>query len=132
MNYLSLKALALLTGIAAFASASEASDLDTPKHAAHKATTGHQVKRSGPGLRGCAAERSFDTLIWAEPSDNGFDPQIGCALRGNLNAMVANKRDLVHGRGTPYSDGERAAQVVKQYREGRQPTDNKIGVEGVK
>lgn len=79
------------------------------------ASDGQSIKAA----EGCAAERSFDTLLWTEPSDNGFDPQIGCPARANLNAMISRKRDLVKGRGTRYFDGERAANIVKQYREAK-------------
>ena len=72
----------------------------------------------------CAGDCSFspaffETLWGREPPDNRFDPAIGCDMRSNLRAMMSNPRDLVVGRGTRYSDGERAAAAVSQYRSGK-------------
>lgn len=71
-------------------------------------------------VRKCSnVERSFESLWWLEPADNDFDRGIGCASRSNLAAMIASRRDLVRGRGTLYSDGDRAAHTVTQYRLGK-------------
>lgn len=76
----------------------------------------------------CAfSSQFFETLAGREPRDNSFDPTIGCAMRDNLSAQVANRRDLVRGRGTRYSDGERAAAAVSQYRSGKPAAQARAG-----
>ncbi len=54
-------------------------------------------------------------------NENGFDHGIGCSTRASIEAMVENPADLQRGRGTRYSDGERAAQIVTGYRNWKAP-----------
>ncbi len=68
----------------------------------------------------CAFEEgTFDTLLGSEWTDNHFEPAKGCRTRSNLSAMISNSKDMVVGRGTRFSDGERAANIVIQYRSGK-------------
>lgn len=58
---------------------------------------------------------------WSEPSSPNFHnrsmPNFGCAVNGNLAAMVANPQDLVFGReGSGVSDATTAARAVGVYR----------------
>jgi type IV pilus biogenesis protein CpaD/CtpE len=59
-------------------------------------------------------ESSFDTVGF--DGDNSFDKTVGCSVRTGIALMAANKRDLVKGQGTRFSDGERAANIVNDYR----------------
>lgn len=47
---------------------------------------------------------------------NNFNSGFGCATNSTLDKMLANRRDKFAGRGTRYSDGERAANIVADYR----------------
>lgn len=105
---------------AAFASDSYKPDFgDTPLQQDAKVwrTPPHRVKHksvSVPLFNDCRyAERSFEG---AGEDNSSFDPVIGCSTRANLAAMIENRKDLVKGRGTRYSDGERAGNVVSYYR----------------
>lgn len=69
---------------------------------------------------------------WDRPSQPNYNnkslPGFGCAVNGNLAAMVANPEDLFHGReGTGVLDTATAAKAVNAYR--TQPT---TGSEGLK
>lgn len=79
----------------------------------------------------CSFSPEFFETLWSRSSGNAFEPAIGCDSRSNLHAMLSNKRDLVAGRGTRYSDGARPALAVKQWRSGKlaqQPAANGNGV----
>lgn len=69
---------------------------------------------------------------WDRPASPDFDNQqmsnFGCAVSGNIAAMVANPQDLVHGReGSPVVDSLTASKAVNSYRSAK-PT----GEEGLK
>jgi pilus biogenesis lipoprotein CpaD len=53
------------------------------------------------------------------PSDNKVNPNFGCSDTSNFAAMIADPKDLAKGRSTPFSDGERAANAVSDYRAGK-------------
>jgi len=61
---------------------------------------------------------------WTKPSED--DPSNtpasnwGCATNTNLGLMVADPRDLVIGKQSKASDGERAASAIDRYRKGRE------------
>ena len=63
---------------------------------------------------------------WERPSQPNYNnksmPGFGCAVNGNMAAMVANPEDLFHGReGTGVLDTATAAKAVDVYRK-KQPT----------
>ena len=62
----------------------------------------------------CNIESSFDTVGF--DGDNEFDKATGGSVQTGIALMAANKKDLVKGRGSRYSDGERAANIVTDYR----------------
>jgi pilus assembly protein CpaD len=69
---------------------------------------------------------------WSRPSDANFSSHngsnFGCAVNGNLAAMVADPQDLVLGRGgDSASDASTSGKAIKSYRE-RKPT----GEQGLK
>ncbi|MDZ4791453.1 MAG: CpaD family pilus assembly lipoprotein [Hyphomicrobiales bacterium] len=75
----------------------------------------------------CAAsDRFIGTLLWDDDNNNDFNPEIGCSSRSNLEAMVDRPHDLRRGRGTRYSDGERAADAVIKYRNPPPPKPAKV------
>lgn len=58
---------------------------------------------------------------WSEPSQPNFANRsmstVGCAVNGNLAAMVANPEDLIHGReGSSVVDAATSAKAVQSYR----------------
>lgn len=57
---------------------------------------------------------------WSVPSEPNFDnhsgSNYGCAVNGNLAAMVANPEDLIHGREAGTTDVDTAAKAVMFYR----------------
>ena len=58
---------------------------------------------------------------WDRPSNPNYNnrtmPNFGCAVNGNLAAMVANPQDLVHGReGSGLSDATTATRAIGAYR----------------
>jgi hypothetical protein len=77
------------------------------------------------------SEDSFDTVWLGGRVGNNFDPAIGCHVHANLEAMVSKRSDLTAGRGTRYSDGERAANIIGRYRKS-EPKQVKAGAEGTK
>jgi hypothetical protein len=89
----------------------------TPQAASQKSRLHHasKEKAEAPPLpaSGCLEKRSFDAV---GDSNSSYDPGIGCSTQANLSAMTENQGDLVRGRGTRYSDGERAGHVVSEYR----------------
>ena len=59
---------------------------------------------------------------WSRNSDfnfrNAASPNYGCAINGNIAAMVADPEDLVRGQaGDPSSDAESAGKAIKTYRD---------------
>ncbi len=60
---------------------------------------------------------------WSKPvgedSQNTPPPNFGCANTANLGMMVANPRDLVHGRSPGTSDGAAVSAAIKRYRDGK-------------
>jgi type IV pilus biogenesis protein CpaD/CtpE len=64
--------------------------------------------------RNCNIESSFDTVGF--DGGNEFDNATGCSVQTGIALMAANKKDLVKGRGSRFSDGERAANIVTDYR----------------
>lgn len=66
---------------------------------------------------------------WDRPAAPDFDnqqtPNFGCAVNGNLTAMVADPQDLIYGReGGSVVDAATAAKAVNSYRSAA-PTGNK-------
>ena len=58
---------------------------------------------------------------WSEPAQPNYNnkmmPNFGCAVNGNLAAMVANPTDLIHGReGSGVTDAATASRAVQSYR----------------
>ncbi|HVM36940.1 MAG TPA: CpaD family pilus assembly lipoprotein [Sphingomicrobium sp.] len=58
---------------------------------------------------------------WGEPASPNYEnrtmPNFGCAVNGNLAAMVANPQDLVFGReGSGVSDASTASRAIGVYR----------------
>ena len=79
------------------------------------------VSRTRAGVPGCPN--------WDRPSTPDFDnqqmPNFGCAVNGNLTAMVADPQDLVYGReGGSVVDAATASKAVNAYRSAA-PTGNK-------
>lgn len=71
------------------------------------------VSRMRASVPGCPS--------WDRPAAPDFDnnqmPNTGCAVNGNLTAMVADPQDLVHGReGSSVVDAATAAKAVQSYR----------------
>lgn len=64
-------------------------------------------------VQNCPPQHSFETVGVFE---NTPDKEIGCASKSNLAAMLVKRGDLRAGRGTRFSDADRAATVVEQYR----------------
>jgi pilus assembly protein CpaD len=69
---------------------------------------------------------------WERPGQPNYDnrnlPGLGCAVNGNLAAMVANPEDLIHGReGSGVLDAATAVKAVNTYRKA-EPT----GTQGLK
>ena len=84
----------------------------------------------------CALQKSFEPAAfvvsrtrasvpgcpnWDRPASPDFENQqmsnFGCAVSGNIAAMVANPQDLVHGReGSPVVDSLTASKAVNSYR----------------
>lgn len=69
---------------------------------------------------------------WSRPSEPNFDnhngSNFGCAINGNLAAMVADPRDLIVGRGSDgASDISTSGKAIKSYRD-RKPS----GEQGLK
>jgi pilus assembly protein CpaD len=58
---------------------------------------------------------------------NTESSNFGCANAVNLGLMVADPRDLVEGRDSGHSDGERAAAATRRYREGKELPLDKSG-----
>jgi pilus biogenesis lipoprotein CpaD len=64
-------------------------------------------------------ECGYTTDYWDFNHDNSIDPNYGCALQHNTDAMVANPRDLVHPRDmTPGRSGARSFYVIEHYQRG--------------
>jgi hypothetical protein len=96
-------------------------DTQNPATVARKARLHQASEQKGedsapPLASGCFEQRSFDVM---GDNDSSFDPQIGCSMQVNLSAMTENRADLVKGRGTRYSDAERAGHAVRDYRDGK-------------
>jgi hypothetical protein len=111
-----------LTSICAYANAPFAADFAdgqsqqkpgeiSPKPPHHPIK--QKVQELPPIAASCIDERSFSAT---GDSNSSFDPGIGCSTQSNLSAMTEDRGDLVKGRGTSYTDGERAGHVVSEYR----------------
>lgn len=79
------------------------------------------VSRTRASVPGCP-----NWNIRSQPNfDNRMMSNLGCAVNGNLAAMVANPEDLVHGReGSGVGDTLTASKAVGAYRKA-EPTGNK-------
>ena len=74
--------------------------------------------------------RRTQPIEWVpEYNENDMDPDNGAYIRSATAYMLDNRRDLVRGRGTRLSDGERAAQIVSRYRAYRPSSGNGSSVE---
>lgn len=72
------------------------------------------VSRSRASIPGCPNWSGLSQPNYA----NRTMPNYGCAVNGNLAAMVADPQDLVHGRADlPGSDGFAGAKAIKMYRD---------------
>jgi len=57
---------------------------------------------------------------WDYGHDNAISPNFGCSIQHNVDAMVANPRDLVYPReATPGRSGARAFYVIDNYQQGK-------------
>lgn len=57
---------------------------------------------------------------WDYGHDNTIEANYGCAIQHNIDAIVANPRDLVHPReATPGRSGVRAFYVIDNYQQGK-------------
>lgn len=83
-------------------------------------------RRAFPSPDCAVSDRFIGTLLWDDDNNNDFNPEIGCSSRSNLEAMVDRPHDLRRGRGTRYSDGERAADAVIRYRNPPPPKPAKV------
>lgn len=64
-------------------------------------------------------ECGYTTDYWDFGHDNSIDPNYGCAIQHNIDAMVANPRDLVYPReATPGRSGARSFYVIDKYQRG--------------
>lgn len=65
---------------------------------------------------------------WDFYHDNGVQPNFGCAVQHNIDAMAANPRDLVYPREmTPGRSGARAFYVIDKYQRGESlPSTNDL------
>ena len=68
-----------------------------------------------------APERcGYTSDFWDFGHDNAIDPNFGCAMQHNADAMVADPRDLVYPREmTPGRSGARAFYVIDNYQHGK-------------
>ena len=65
-------------------------------------------------------ECGYTSDFWDYGHDNAIDPNFGCAIQHNTDAMVANPRDLVYPREiTPGRSGARAFYVIDNYQHGK-------------
>jgi len=66
---------------------------------------------------------------WDYGHDNALEPNYGCAIQHNIDAMAANPRDLVYPQEmTPGRSGARAFYVVDNYQKGQAlPSANDLG-----
>lgn len=72
------------------------------------------VSRARASMPGCPNWSGVSQPNYA----NRTMPNYGCAMNGNLAAMVADPNDLVHGRADlPGSDGFAGAKAIAMYRE---------------
>lgn len=64
-----------------------------------------------------------DCPDWRKPSDRDYlntpSSNMGCATMTNLGLMVANPKDLLHGREHGSADTERVTDAVNKYRSGK-------------
>lgn len=60
-----------------------------------------------------------DCYDWREGPANGPSANFGCNMQRNVGAMVADPHDLLEMREMPPMAGERAADVVTKYNEGK-------------
>ncbi len=72
---------------------------------------------------------------WSDPAQPNYNNKTmsnyGCAVNGNLAAMVANPNDLVHGReGSGVTDAATASRAVQSYRD-QKPTGEQ-GLQDIK
>jgi len=81
-----------------------------------------------PGTVRVVVSRTRATMAgcpnWDRPASPNFDneqvPNMGCAVNGNLTAMVADPQDLVYGREAgSVIDAATAAKAVQSYRSGK-------------
>lgn len=71
------------------------------------------VARRRASVPGCPNWRQLSQPDW----NNKTSPNYGCAVNGNLAAMVADPEDLLHGReGAPVTDVQTATRAVEEYR----------------
>ena len=73
-------------------------------------------------------ECGYTTDYWDFGHDNSIDPNYGCSIQHNIDAIAANPRDLVHPReATPGRSGARAFYVIDHYQRGEPlPSANDI------
>jgi pilus assembly protein CpaD len=65
-------------------------------------------------------ECGYTEGFWDYGHDNAISPNYGCSLQHNIDAMVANPRDLVYPQEmTPGRSGARSYYVVNNYQQGK-------------
>jgi len=65
-------------------------------------------------------ECGYTSDFWDFGHDNAIDPNFGCAMQHNADAMVADPRDLVYPREmTPGRSGARAFYLIDNYQHGK-------------
>lgn len=73
---------------------------------------------------------------WDLPSQPNFanstTSNYGCAINGNLAAMIANPDDLVHGRAAGSLDGNTAAKALTSYRAAKPTGEQGLKIESSK
>lgn len=70
---------------------------------------------------GAPRHAQFSDELPGEYNENAIDPAHGDYTRRATYFMLSDPGDLVRGRGTRLSDGERAAEIVARYRSYRTP-----------
>lgn len=98
----------LLISSPSFADGIDVAPVKARKKVSHHTHIITYPKRPRCGL----ANHTVDIL----DDENAADTAFGCSVRQNLRVMVDKRHDLRRGRSAYNTDGERAAEIVKRYR----------------
>ncbi len=86
------------------------------------------------GQTGSSVGQTVAAAPGCEPGENSASPvpNLGCANRENLKAMLANPADYDHGRVLTPADGQREVMSIEAYRKGqtRKSTTGTTGTGG--